>query len=117
MNLYGQDMDDLSYPQESGLSWTLSLKDASRRFIGRAAIESFSAEQALIGLRLLERGVMRAHMNVRTARGDGEITSGTMSPTMGVSIALARVPAGSQPGDSCEVEVRGKWVRAEMKNG
>src|SRR3546814_10842940 len=75
-------MDDLSYPQESGLSWALSLKDASRRFIGRAAIESFSAEQALIVLRLLERGVMRAHMNVRTARGDGEITSGTMSPTI-----------------------------------
>src|SRR3546814_11766737 len=107
-------MAGVSYSQEWGVGCALSLKDWSRRFIGRAAIESFSAEQALIGLRLLERGVMRAHMNVRTARGDGEITSGTMSPTMGVSIALARVPAGSQPGDSCAVEVRGKGVRAEI---
>jgi aminomethyltransferase len=114
MNLYGQDMDELSYPQESGLAWTLALKDPERRFIGRAAIESFADTQALIGLKLLDRGVMRAHMAVRTEHGRGEVTSGTMSPTMGVSIGLARVAAGSKPGDACEVEIRGKWVGAEV---
>lgn len=114
MNLYGQDMDDLAYPQESGLSWTVSLKDADRRFIGRAAIESYSGEQVMLGLKLLDRGVMRPHMTVRTPLGQGEITSGTMSPTLGFSIAFARLPAGSKAGDPCEVDIRGKWVRAEM---
>jgi len=114
MNLYGQDMDDLAYPQESGLGWTLSLKDAARRFIGRDAVEAYADGRVLLGLKLLDRGVMRAHMAVRAPHGEGEITSGTMSPTLGVSIALARLPAGSQPGDACQVDIRGKWVPAEM---
>ena len=43
--------------------------------------------------------MLRAHQTVRTAHGDGEITSGTFSPTLGKSIALARLPAGVAPGD------------------
>lgn len=39
MNLYGQDMDELIHPNQAGLSWTVSLKDESRRFIGREALE------------------------------------------------------------------------------
>jgi aminomethyltransferase len=114
MNLYGQDMDDLTQPGESGLSWTVSLKDPERRFVGRDAIEAFPRDEVLLGLKLKERGVMRPHMAVRTASGQGEITSGTMSPTMGVSIAFARLPAGSKAGDACEVDIRGKWVPAEV---
>ncbi|MBV6304650.1 glycine cleavage system aminomethyltransferase GcvT [Candidimonas humi] len=114
MNLYGQDMDDFVQPQESGLAWTVSLKDPDRAFIGRAAIEQAPMARTLVGLRLLERGVMRAHMAVRAAQGGGEITSGTMSPTMGVSIAMARIDGQAQPGERVEVEIRGKWVPAEV---
>ena len=112
MNLYGQDMDATTRPDQAGLSWTVSLKDPSREFIGRAALQS-GEPRAFLGLKLLDRGVMRAHMTVRTAHGQGEITSGTMSPTLGVSIALARLPAAVQPGDEVEVDVRGKWLRAQ----
>ncbi|SAI69814.1 glycine cleavage system T protein [Bordetella ansorpii] len=114
MNLYGQDMDELIHPDQAGLTWTVSLKDASRRFIGRDAIEQFATPAAFLGLKLQERGVMRAHMAVRTARGAGEVTSGTMSPTLGVSVGFARLPAGVQPGDAAEVEIRGKWVPAQV---
>jgi aminomethyltransferase len=114
MNLYGQDMDDFVHPQEAALSWTVSLKDPQRQFVGRAAIEAVPAARSLVGLKLLERGVMRAHMKVRTAQGEGEITSGTMSPTMGVSVGMARVPAGAQAGDKVEIEIRGKWVPAQV---
>jgi aminomethyltransferase len=114
MNLYGQDMDEGVHPLESGLSWTVSLKNAERQFIGRQALESANTGRTLVGLKLLERGVMRSHMKIRTAQGDGEITSGTMSPTMGISIGMARVPNGAQPGDKVEVEMRGKWVPAEI---
>ncbi|MFA5662872.1 glycine cleavage system aminomethyltransferase GcvT [Castellaniella sp.] len=114
LNLYGQDMDESVHPLESGLGWTVSFKDAARDFIGRAALEQADRSRQLVGLKLLERGVMRAHMKVRTAQGEGELTSGSMAPTLGFSVGLARVPAGSQPGESAEVEIRGKWVPAQI---
>lgn len=114
MNLYGQDMDELTQPGQAGLSWTVSLKDAERDFIGRAAIEKFATPCAFFGLKLSERGVMRAHMAVRTPLGQGETTSGTMSPTLGVSIAFARMPSDVKPGDTVEVDIRGKWVPATV---
>jgi aminomethyltransferase len=114
MNLYGQDMDELTQPAQAGLTWTVSLKDAGRAFIGRAAIEQFGTPCAFLGLKLGERGVMRAHMKVRGAKGEGEITSGTMSPTLGVSVAFARLPLAVQPGESVEVDIRGKWVAATV---
>jgi aminomethyltransferase len=114
MNLYGQDMDEVTQPAQAGLSWTVSLKDPARAFIGRAAIEQFPASNAFLGLKLNERGVMRAHMTVRTELGDGEVTSGTMSPTLGVSIAFARMPVGVKPGDTVQVDIRGKWVPATV---
>jgi aminomethyltransferase len=114
MNLYGQDMDELTQPGEAGLTWTVSLKDAARAFIGRAALEQFATPRAFLGLRLDDRGVMRPHMKVRTPLGAGEITSGTMSPTLGHSIAFARLPQGVQPGTAVEVEIRGKWMPATV---
>jgi len=114
MNLYGQDMDELTQPDQAGLSWTVSLKDPQRRFIGRDALEQHATPAAFLGLKLQERGVMRAHMAVRTALGDGELTSGTMSPTLGVSVGFARLPAGVKPGDAVQVDIRGKWVPAQV---
>jgi aminomethyltransferase len=114
MNLYGQDMDESVQPAESGLSWTVSLHDAEREFIGRDAIDAAASQRVLVGVKLLRKGVMRAHMALRTALGDGEITSGTMSPTMGVSIAMARVPGGVAAGDRIEVQMRGEWAPAEV---
>ncbi|MCP2517620.1 glycine cleavage system aminomethyltransferase GcvT [Achromobacter mucicolens] len=112
MNLYGQDMDELTQPGQAGLTWTVSLKNAERRFIGREALEQFATPATFIGLKLKDRGVMRAHMAVRTPQGMGELTSGTMSPTLGVSIGFARLPQGVAPGDTVEVDIRGKWVPA-----
>ncbi len=112
MNLYGQDMDELTQPGQAGLTWTVSLKNVERRFIGRDALEQFATPATFIGLKLKDRGVMRAHMAVRTPQGMGELTSGTMSPTLGVSIGFARLPQGVAPGDTVEVDIRGKWVPA-----
>ena len=115
MALYGQDMDESTLPCEAGLDWTVSLKDAERGFIGRDAVELGADPCEFLGLRLEERGVMRAHMAVRTASGEtGEITSGTMSPTLGVSVAMARLPHGVRPGDTVEVDIRGKWTPARV---
>lgn len=114
MNLYGQDMDESIQPTQAGLTWTVSLSDEARDFIGRQAITSQPRKNVFTGLKLNERGVMRAHMKVRTAQGEGEITSGTMSPTLGVSVAFARLPEGVSAGDAVEVDIRGKWVSATV---
>lgn len=114
MALYGQEMDELTLPAEAGLSWTIHLKDESRLFLGREALGQFAPESQLLGLKLLEKGVMRAHMPVYTELGAGEITSGTMSPTLGYSIAMARLPLEVKAGDEVRVEIRGKPVAAQV---
>ena len=114
MNLYGQDMDELVTPDQAGLNWTVSLKDQARDFIGRQALEQVPAPMAFMGIKLLDRGVMRSHMQVRTSRGMGEVTSGTMSPTLGFSIGFARLPPGVQTGEKVEVDIRGKWMPAQL---
>jgi glycine cleavage system T protein (aminomethyltransferase) len=114
MNLYGQDMDETVTPLESGLAWTVDLKSA-RDFVGKAALAARKTERTLVGLVLVDRGgVLRAHQRVNTQRGGGEITSGTFSPTMQQSIALARVPDAVGPGEVVTVSVRDKSLRARV---
>jgi aminomethyltransferase len=57
---------------------------------------------------------LRSHQPVRTAQGEGTTTSGSFSPTLGYSIALARVPLGVAVGDAVEVQVRDKWLPAKV---
>jgi aminomethyltransferase len=109
MNLYGQDMDEDVSPWEAGLAWTVAL-DAGRDFIGRAALEQQKAAgsgRVMVGLVMDEKGVLRHGQRVVTAAGDGEILSGTFSPTLGKAIAFARVPAGS---GVAQVDIRGRLV-------
>jgi aminomethyltransferase len=114
MNLYGQDMDESVSPLESGLAWTVDLASA-RDFVGKAALAAHPPSRQLAGLLLVDRGgVLRAHQVVRTARGDGEITSGTFSPTLKESIALARLPAGVAPGDTVKVVIRDRELAARV---
>ncbi|WP_278349658.1 glycine cleavage system aminomethyltransferase GcvT [Stutzerimonas kunmingensis] len=111
LNLYGQDMTEDVSPLAANMGWTVAWEPAERDFVGRAALEQQRAQgdlPKLVGLVLEERGVLRAHQVVRVnGVGDGEITSGSFSPTLGKSIALARVPAGTA--ERAEVEIRGKW--------
>ena len=120
MNLYGQDMDEDTSPLAANMAWTIAWEPASRDFVGRAALQAqqdAGVADKLVGLVLEERGVLRAHQVVRVeGAGEGEITSGSFSPTLGKSIALARVPAAT--GERAEVEIRGKWypVRVVQAN-
>lgn len=113
MNLYGNEMDETVNPLDAGMAWTVDLK-TDRDFIGRNALEARGQSVNFVGLKLLDRGVMRSHMKVVTAHGDGETTSGTFSPTLGFSIALARVPMEVAIGDTVQVDIRGKLVDARV---
>ena len=116
MNLYSADMTEETSPLISGLGWTIAWGPEDRDFIGRAAIQQEREQgvtQKIVGLILEERGVLRGHQKVVVENvGEGEITSGTFSPTLKQSIALARVPVAT--GDSCQVEIRGKLLNARV---
>ena len=114
MNLYGQDMDESISPYEAGLKWTVDLKDAARDFIGKSALATRRVDVQFAGLLLLDRGVLRAHQKVITPQGEGEITSGTFSPSLNQSIALARLPVGVALGSEVEVEIRDKRLKARV---
>lgn len=114
MNLYGNDMTEDTTPLESGLAWTVAWEPRERHFIGREALEKQKGrtETKLVGLVLAERGILRAHQKVICEQGEGEITSGSYSPTLNKSIALARVPVSSN--NKCQVDIRGKLLDADI---
>jgi aminomethyltransferase len=116
MNLYGNDMDENLTPLESGITWTVAFDPPDRDFIGRAALEaqrSGGVPRKLVGLVLEDRGVLRSHQKVVVPGvGEGEMTSGTFSPTLERSIGFARVPAAT--GEQVQVDIRGKLLAARV---
>ncbi len=115
MSLYGSEMNEEVSPLEAALTWTVDLSDEDRNFVGRDALEDLrdkGVEKTIVGLVLEGKGVIRDHQKVVTSLGEGEVTSGSFSPTMGKAIALASVPMGSV--GSCEIEMRNKLVSAKI---
>ncbi len=116
LNLYGADMDETTTPLESNLTWTVAFEPAGRDFIGRRALEaqlSAGVPRKLVGLILDGGGVLRNHQPVMEGEDCvGEITSGGFGPTVGKSIALARVAAGCE--GPLAVEVRGRRLPVRM---
>lgn len=116
LNLYGSDMTEETSPLESNLAWTIAWSPDDREFIGRTALElqkRAGVRQKLVGLILEDKGVMRSHQKVNVPNiGEGEITSGTFSPTLNCSIALARVPIATT--QTCFVDIRGKLISARV---
>ncbi|WP_137938640.1 glycine cleavage system aminomethyltransferase GcvT [Chitinivorax sp. B] len=116
MNLYGHEMDDTVSPLQAGMGWTIAWEPTDRQFIGRDIIETERAagiKMKQVGLVLEGRGVMRDGMKVVVdGLGEGITTSGTFSPTIKTSIAMARVPAGT--GSTAKVDIRGTLVEVKV---
>ncbi|MDE0661214.1 MAG: glycine cleavage system aminomethyltransferase GcvT [Gammaproteobacteria bacterium] len=109
--LYGQDMDETTSPLESNLGWTVAWNPPERGFVGRELLarqRSQGPQRVLRGVVLAARGVIRHGQRVDTNAGDGTVTSGIFSPTLGYSIGFARVPHGAT-GD-CLIEIRGARI-------
>ncbi|WP_147199670.1 glycine cleavage system aminomethyltransferase GcvT [Pantoea sp. CCBC3-3-1] len=119
MNLYGQEMDEGVNPLAANMGWTVAWQPEDREFIGREALlaQRNRGTEQLVGLIMTEKGVLRNALPVRftDAAGnlqEGIITSGSFSPTLGCSIALARVPAGI--GEQAIVQIRNRELPVKV---
>ncbi len=114
MNLYGTDMDEDCSPLEAGLNWTVAWNPQTRDFIGRKALEAQVAEhRIMIAIVLQDKGILRDHQPIYTENGgEGYITSGSFSPTLGRSIAFARLPMGKY--EQVKVRIRNKTLSAKV---
>ncbi|HEV2613125.1 MAG TPA: glycine cleavage system aminomethyltransferase GcvT [Gammaproteobacteria bacterium] len=116
LNLYGSDMDESVTPLESNVSWTVAWEPADRNFIGREKLEeqkNAGIPQKLIGLMLETGGVLRHGQKVFSQGNEiGVITSGGFSPTLNVSIAMARIE--NKVFDEMAVEIRGKHLPVKL---
>lgn len=116
MSLYGNDLDEEHTPLCSGLSWAVHWDDGKRDFIGKETLNKMRQEgvrERMIGLVLNEAGIMRQGNRVLCHSGEGVVTSGSFSPTLNKSIALARIPKEHKDTE-CQVEIRGKNISARI---
>jgi aminomethyltransferase len=115
--LYGNDIDDTTSPIEAGLGWITKF---TKEFTNSAALKAqkeAGVARKLVGIKLLERGVPRHGYPIVDADGNavGEVTSGTMAPSLNEAIGMAYVPtASAAPGSTVFVEIRGKALKAEV---
>ncbi len=118
MSLYGQDIDETTSPIEAGLGWVVHLKD-KQNFIGRSALEQQKAEgvkRRLVGIEMSDRHIARhGYKIIHQGKEVGEVTSGTLAPTVGKAIALGYVEQPlSKIGQTLEIEIRGKTYPAKV---
>jgi len=118
MNLYGFEMDKMISPLECNMAWTVSLKDKERSFIGKEAFElkkKNGDHHLLKGLLFEDRCIVRSDQEIffdEKKTKKGIVTSGTYSPTLKKSIALARIVHSDK--ETCLAEVRGKIFTAAI---
>lgn len=117
--LYGNDIDDTTSPIEAGLGWITKMVDG-KDFIDRPAMEKTLAEGAkkkLVALKMLERAIPRHGYKIANENGEviGDITSGTMSPTLKIGIGMGYVKSEyAVPGQKIAVIIRDKMMQAEV---
>lgn len=112
MSLYGAEMDEKTSPLEAALGWSVDFSNPQRDFIGRGALENQTPTKTIVGVILQGKGVIRNHQKIETNMGEGEVTSGTFSPTMDQAIALAKVPKDAH--GLVKIKIRNNWVSAKI---
>jgi aminomethyltransferase len=113
--LYGNDIDDTTTPIEGGLGWITKF---TKEFTNSTAIKKQKEEgvsRKLVGFKMVDKGIPRHEYQIKNALGEGigKVTSGTMSPVLGIGIGLGYVPTQfASPGSEIFIDVRGKSLKA-----
>jgi aminomethyltransferase len=114
--LYGNDLDETTTPLEAGLHWAVSFEKGG--FVGRDGLmkqKEGGLKRRLVGFKMLDKSIAREHYPIfRAGKKVGEVTSGSLGPTVGVGIGLGYVAAPhADPGTALEIEVHGRKAPAE----
>jgi aminomethyltransferase len=108
--LYGHEWSDTTNPLETPLKWAVK---EYKEFVGREAMVSAPKTKSLVGIQVSGRGIPREGYPVKLeGRVVGHCTSGTMSPSLKVGIALAYVDPELEMGTKVSLEIRGSDVPA-----
>ncbi len=117
--LYGNDIDETTSPIEAGLGWVTKLVEG-KNLVNRENLLKEKTEgvsRKLVGFELLERGIPRKGYAILDADGNniGEVTSGTMSPTLQKPIGMGYVKTGfEQPETEIFIEIRNKALKGKV---
>ncbi len=116
--LYGHDINDTTSPLEAGLGWITKF---NKEFISKPLFESMKRDgimKKLVGLELFDKVIPRQHFEIYDAAGEnliGEITSGTMAPSLNKPIAMGYVTAANaKEGTTVKVNIRNKMQEAKV---
>ena len=115
--LYGNDIDDTTSPLEAGLGWITKF---TKDFTNSAAIKKQKEEgvsKKLVGFKMVDKGIPRHDYSIKDAAGNviGKVTSGTMSPVLGIGIGLGYVAtANAAVGSDIYIDVRGRALKAQV---
>jgi aminomethyltransferase len=113
--LWGSDIDESTTPLEAGLDFAV---DLDHDFRGRSALKAqmrVGPSRRLIGFALDDKGIPRHGHKVRTPEGEGEVTSGNLSPLLDTGIGLAYVSPPPAPETAgIEVQIRERWIRGRI---
>ena len=115
--LYGNDINDTTSPLEAGLGWITKFTKDFVNSEGLKAQKEAGVERKLVGFELSERGIPRQGYTITDAEGNaiGEVTSGTMSPSMGNGIGMGYVPVShSKIGTPIGIQIRKKNLPATV---
>jgi glycine cleavage system T protein (aminomethyltransferase) len=113
--LYGNDIDDTTSPLEAGLGWiTKFTKDFTNRH-GLEAQKAAGVRRKLVGFKMIDKGIPRHNYDIKESGGAviGKVTSGTMSPVLGIGIGLGYVTVeNAKPGTEIFITVRNRDLKA-----
>lgn len=118
--LYGNDMDDTTSPLEAGLGWVTKFSDTKGDFVDRDFLLKQKADglqRKLVAFELVDRGIARHGYPICDAGGNviGQVTSGTMGPTVKKAIGLGYVAAPLfKAGSEIFINVRDRLLKAQV---
>ena len=115
--LYGNDIDDGTSPLEAGLGWITKF---TKDFTNRGSLEKQKAEgvkRKLVGFTMIDKGIPRHDYEIQDASGHciGKVTSGTMSPVLGIGIGLGYVAIDhAKPETEIFINIRNRSLKAKV---
>ncbi len=117
--LYGNDINDTTSPIEAGLGWITKFTDA-KDFTDKAYLlkqKQEGTKHKLVGFEMVDKGIPRHEYEIVDAEGNkiGEVTSGTMGPSVKIPIGMGYVPTAlSKPGSEIYIKIRDKILKAKV---